>query len=324
MTDREVFFETVRFGKPDRMLFGVPSYGLGYMGVNHQGFDDNDHDDGHNKPVGAKWVDIWGTGWEKEYPDVMGFPKINPLAEMSALSTYNWPDPNDERICSKIYEDKARYTDMDLIINGSHRDTLWEKAYMLVGMENMMDYFYSEPDYARTVLHKIMDFQMGIAEHYIKNGVEMVGLGDDLGCQDRLLLSPYIINEFLAPEYKRLFDFYKDRDVLIGFHSCGHVEPILELFIELGVNILNPMQATANDFRRVISVTKGRMAILGGISTKIIMEGSDDDIRAVVKETIGILGAYGGYFCSADQGMPFTEHSIEVLRDSVTSYPIGY
>lgn len=99
----------------------------------------------------------------------MGFPKVNPLSDVENLKTYRWPDPNDERICRKIYKMAEDFHERDTkFLTGSHRDTLWEKAYMLVGMENMMKYFYMEPEYAKEILHKIMDFQLGIAKHYEK------------------------------------------------------------------------------------------------------------------------------------------------------------
>lgn len=72
----------------------------------------------------------------------MGFPKGNPLAETGALRGYRWPDPDDERICAPIHEAARAFDRPDeQFLHGSHRDTLWEKSYMLVGMENMMDYF---------------------------------------------------------------------------------------------------------------------------------------------------------------------------------------
>ena len=69
---------------------------------------------------------------------------------------------------------------------------------MLVGMENMLCYFLSEPEAVRELFHVIMDFQLGIARHYLTVGVEMVQLGDDLGSQSRLLLSPRLVHEFLV------------------------------------------------------------------------------------------------------------------------------
>ena len=324
MTDREVFFETVRFGKPDRRLYGAPYHMIGYLGANHESFDDPNNPDGKHSPVGTAWTDIWGTGWVKGQEGVMGIAKIYPLADPCSLDSYMWPDPNDERIYGKIYSgcDEFRLEE-NKVLTGLQRDPLWEKAHMLVGMENMLEYFYTEPEFVRAVLRRIMDFQLGIAEHYIKAGIEVLLLGDDLGCQDRLLLSPDIINEFLMPEYRRLFDFYKKRGVLIDFHSCGYVEPLLETFIDLGIDILNPLQATANDFNNVIEVTKGRMALRGGVSTRILMTGSDGEIRAAVADAIVILGKYGGYFCQQDQGLPFPPHAIEVLKEAVESSPVN-
>ena len=325
MTNRQNALEIIHFGKPEKVLAEIPVHTAEYFGMNHQSLEDTGIRDGHNKPVGSRWIDIWGTEWHKEFAGVMGFPKGNPLADMDRFASYKWPDPNDERFCRQIYEDAENCKpNADKLLCGSHRDTLWEKAYMLVGMENMMVYFYTDPAYAREILHHIMDFQLGIARHYIRAGVEIVSLGDDLGTQNSLILSPEILNEFLIPEYMRLFDFYRSRNILINFHSCGHVAPLLETFIAMGVNILNPLQATANDLCRVIAVTEGRMALCGGISTGLIMDGPIDQIRQTVKETIGLLGKNGGYFCMPDQTMPFPKENIQAFYQAVEefgSYP---
>lgn len=323
MTVKENAREIIRFGQPERTVTDLPCFEADYFGVNHQSPDDPPEvTDAHAyRPVGAKWRDIWHTEWHKEYPGVMGFPRGNPLADIDALTHYRWASPDDERICGRIYARAAAFHDKkNVFLSGSHRDTLWEKAYMLVGMENMMTYFYTEPDYARTILHHIMDFQLGIAAHYVNIGVEIVYMGDDLGTQSGLLLSPEIIREFLLPEYERLFTFYKKHGVLVNFHSCGHIEPLLETFIALGVDILNPVQATANDLRRVISITEGRMALMGGISTELLLNGPTEAIRAAVKDALALLGRRGGYFCGPDQYMPFPEENIQALRDAVAEY----
>jgi uroporphyrinogen decarboxylase len=291
--------------------------------VNHQSYDEQTHD-GHWRPVGEKWYDIWGTGWVRDRLDVMGFPVENPLAMPDALEGYVWPDPNDPRICNKIYEQAEAVRkvggDVNFFLSGSHRDTLWEKAYMLVGMENMMCYFYEEPEYAAEILHRIMDFQLGIAQHYCNVGVEMVNLGDDMGAQCSLLFSKKIFDRFFYPEYKRLFDFYKSKGVMINFHSCGHIEPLLDTFIELGVDILNPVQATANDLKKVFEKTHGKMALCGAISTGLLMDGTPEMIRRTVRETIELLGSDGGYFCTPDQYMPIPPENLAVLRETVYEF----
>lgn len=298
-------------------MSAVPSHGIGYKGCHHEGYAGG----GHHLPAGSCWTDIWGTMWQRLHPEVMGFPVKYPLADLpSALREYQWPDPDDERICGQIYEQARDWNRDESFLNGSHRDAIWEKSYMLVGMENMMCYFYTEPQAVRELLRRIMDFQLGIARHYLNAGAEMVEVGSDLGTQNRLLLSPEIISNFLVPEYRRLFNLYKRRNVLINFHSCGHIIPILDIFMDLGVDILNPVQAAANDLVRVRQETQGRMALQGGVSSVTIMNGPVEAIRKEVAVRLGQLGQDGGYFCGPDQSMPYPTEHIAAVYAAVEEY----
>jgi len=314
MNAKENALRIIRFDQPERVVSECPTHRIAYRGANHEGYKEG----GHHLPVGSRWVDIWGTGWHREHAGVMGFPREHPVADLPrALSTYEWPNPDDERICGWIYQLASGWDRDERLLLGSHRDTLWEKSYMLVGMQDLMCFFYTEPDAVRELLHRIMDFQLGIARHYVAVGVEMVGMGDDLGTQKGLLLSPAIIHEFLVPEYRRLFDFYSERGVLVNFHSCGHITPILEMFIDLGVDVLNPVQATANDLDEVRRLTQGRVALQGGVRSATIVDGPVKAIRDEVARRLWQLGREGGYFCGPDQGMPWPAEHIQALHDAV-------
>lgn len=317
MDARDNALRIMRFDRPERVVTEAPALTLTYHGCDHEGYES---DRGDDHPVGSSWVDVWGTAWHKVLDGVMGLPEGNPLADVADLKGYRWPDPDDERICGKIYRMAGAYAGGDRFLAGSHRDTLWEKAYMLVGMENMMTYFFSEPGFAREVLHRIMDFQLGIAEHYVKLGVELVNLGDDLGMQRGPLLGPRIVDAYLVPEYERLFRFYRERNVLISFHSCGHVESLVGTFMKLGVDVLSPVQATANDLERVRALTQGRMALRGGVSSAMIMQGPVERIVEEVRCRMWQLGRQGGYFCGQDQALPFPQAHIEALRQAVDEY----
>lgn len=271
--------------------------------------------------MGSRWTDIWGTTWHREHEGVMGFPRGHPLANLvEALPGYAWPDTNDERICSQIYEQAKDWNRNETFLTGSHRDTLWEKSYMLVGMENVMCFFYTEPEAVRELLHRIMDFQLGIVKHYLSVGVEMVTMSDDLGTQNGLLLSPEIIQEFLVPEYRRLFNIYKQHGVIINFHSCGNITPILDMFMDLGVDILNPIQATANNLDELRRITQNRMVLQGGVSSATIVSGPVEAIRREVAQRIWQLGRDGGYFCCPDQGMPWPAEHIQAMNAAVGEF----
>jgi uroporphyrinogen decarboxylase len=319
MDAKENALRIIRFDGPERVTSGCPEHTIAYRGANHEGYAEG----GHHLPVGSRWTDIWGTGWYREHEGVMGFPREHPLADLPrVLSGYLWPDPDDERICGWIYEQVEGWDSHKTFLRGSHRDTLWEKSYMLVGMQDLMCFFYTEPGAVRELLHRIMDFQLGIARHYLSVGAEMVGMGDDLGTQKGLLLSPDLIEGFLVPEYRRLFDLYRERGVLVKFHSCGNITPIVETFLDLGVDILNPVQATANNLGELRRRTQGRMALQGGVRSATVVSGPVSAIRSEVALRLWQLGREGGYFCGPDQGMPWPEEHIQALRDAVDE--LGY
>jgi len=323
MNAKENARRIIRFDRPERVVAGCPAHRVAYRGCHHEGYEGG----GHHLPVGSRWVDIWGTTWHREHEGVMGFPEAPPLADLPrALAGFTWPDADDERICAWIYEQAERWDRGEAFLSGAHRDTLWEKGYMLVGMESLMCFFYTDPEAVRELLHRVMDFQLGIARHYLAVGVEMVGMGDDLGTQRGPLLSPEIIREFFVPEYRRLFDLYRERGVMVNFHSCGHIAPMLDVFMDLGVDVLNPVQATANDLDEVRRRTQGRMALQGGVSSATVVSGPVAAIRQEVTERLWQLGREGGYFCGPDQGMPWPEEHIEALHAAVEElgrYPLS-
>jgi len=318
MTGKQNALEIIRFGKPERVLMHLPSQGVAYFGANHE---DPAGGPGADGPVGTKWTDIWGVGWEKEQDGVMGFPRRNPLADpVAALKTYQWPNPDDERICGRIYTMAQGHDRTEKFLCSSHRETLWEKCYVLGGMENMMCAFFAEPNAVREILHRIMDFQLGVARHYLAVGIELAGLGDDLGTQLGPILSPDLIREFLVPEYRRLFELYRRHKVLIAFHSCGNITPIIDVFLELGVDILNPLQATANDLGEIRRRTQGRMCLHGGVRSDLIASGTIPEIQREARRLMWELGRDGGYFCAPDQGIPWPEEHYAALEQAVAEY----
>ena len=197
MNDKEVFLRTVRHEKPERILCKIPGFELCYNGCHHE----DEHGIAHDRPTGESWKDIWGVGWHKDLEGVMGFPREHPLADLARLDSFAFPDAMDPACYGQIFAMKEEYTRRGLsetaILCGSHRDTLWERAYMLVGMEDMMVYFYTEPELARRLLARIMDFQLQMAGRYIRAGIQMANLSDDMGAQSGLLLGERI---FMLPK----------------------------------------------------------------------------------------------------------------------------
>ncbi len=115
-------------------------------------------------------------------------------------------------------------------------------------------------------------------------------------------------------------DLYKAKGCLVSFHSCGSVRDLAPELMDLGVDILNPAQATANDLAALRLRTQGTMALQGAVSSQTIMQGPPARIRAEVEERIRGLGSRGGYICGPDQGMPYPPSHIDALERAVADF----
>jgi uroporphyrinogen decarboxylase len=134
--------------------------------------------------------------------------------------------------------------------------------------------------------------------------VDIICIGDDLGTQDSLLMSPKTYREILKPIHADYIDFIKDRtDAKVFFHTDGDVSPLIDDLIEIGVDILNPIQTSAGNMSDLSELKErfgDEIVFCGAIDTQnVLPNGSPEDVRSEVKRVIGTLGPGGGYLLSA-------------------------
>jgi len=316
LTEKENAERIIGFGNPDRVGTHVPMQLISYLGCNHEGYQEKPN------PDSSVWEDIWGTTWRLESEYISEMPVNHPISDgWSSVEKYRWPDPDDDRLVSKIYQDlETIQDDQDSFLTGFHRDLLLEKGSMLAGMQNLMIWFKTDSELVKFIFQRIMDFQLGIAKHYLACNVEMVKFGEDLGGQTSALFSHEVFEKFLLPEYKRIFNFYKGKNIKVYFHSCGQIENFIDDFINLGVDILNPVQATANNLVLVRERTMGKIALEGGVNSSIIMQADKTALKKEVLHRLLQLGSDGGYFCCPDQKMPYPEKNIQFIDFLVNKF----
>jgi uroporphyrinogen decarboxylase len=134
--------------------------------------------------------------------------------------------------------------------------------------------------------------------------LDIVKIGDDLGTQDRLLMSPGMYRSVLKPIHADYIRFIKERTAAkVFFHTDGDVFDILEDFIEIGVDILNPVQTSAGrmaNLRELKRRVEGRLVLCGAVDTHhILPRGTPDDVRREVRRVIDILSPHGGYMLAS-------------------------
>jgi len=243
--------------------------------------------------------EYWGPA--KVVPE--NFPKSHPITSMEELKNYEWPDPDDPALLDPIEEICKTYQkDYFIIVDLS--STLIEASYAhLVGTQNFFLFLYDEPELIRGVLDGLTEYYTALGRNVVKRGVDMVRVGDDVGAQQSMLVSPDVWRELAKPRFQSMFDAFRKEnpDVFIKLHSCGDYSPIIPDIVDLGVDFSGLMQPTGgNKDQRGIKHNYGDdIALVGGFDVqRLLPRGQVEDVRAGVLEVMKNLAVGGGYVFS--------------------------
>ena len=261
------------------------------------------------------WTDRFGITWEMGMPGVVPFPVDNPLADIEKqLDTYKFPDPNG-LIMNQDMLDRLKTIDRDnFLIVGHMTYFCFERAWALMGMDNFLAAIIEFPEQIKYMLHEVAKYARGVFDRYLEMGVDAVSFSEDLGMQKALMMSPAHFREFFIPEYKYAFENVLKESKMVNFHSCGCVHEIASDLADIGITILNPVQARANDLHKLKRDVYGKTALDGGIDTHLLATGTPDDVRAEVIRVLEILKPGGGYICGPDQYIPgMTEENMQMM-----------
>ncbi|MGQ9623729.1 MAG: uroporphyrinogen decarboxylase family protein [Candidatus Caldatribacteriaceae bacterium] len=237
-----------------------------------------------------------------EYTEIVYHPLAN--ATLYDLESFTWPDFSDRSRVRGLKEEvlelyeKTEYA----ICLGSVGGRILEQCQWLRGMEKFMIDLVANKDFAHALLDKMVELQKQFFANVLSEigeYVEVVVMGDDLASQDRLLMSPELYREMIKPRQYELFSFVKKLTrAKIMYHSDGAVYPLIGDLVEIGVDILNPLQPLAKgmDLERIKREFGKKLCFWGGIDIQRTLPfGSKEDIIAEVKERLRVLGEGGGY-----------------------------
>ena len=179
---------------------------------------------------------------------------------------------------------------------------IFEKAWELRGIQNMFEDLIANQEFVEVLFEKILSVYKKIYGYFLDicgEFLDIVQITDDLGTQDSLLMSPFLYRRLLKPRHKELVDFIKDKTpARIAIHTDGSMMPLIEDLIEVGFEVLNPVQVSAKDMdtRELKEKYGNRLSFWGAIDTQWVLPfGSTQDVRNEVIRRISDLGRNGGY-----------------------------
>ncbi len=235
------------------------------------------------------------------YNEFFEFPLAH--AETKAdIENYDWFDPEWPSRFRLANSAVKEYSEKYAIV-GDLETTIFETAWYLTGLEKLLMDLLMEPDYLLVLLDKIMHINLVTGTKLIEAGANIIWAGDDFGMQSGMMLDLDSWRKHFKPRIKYLFGEFKkvNPKVKIAWHSCGSILPIIPDFIEIGLDILNPLQPLADGMNPEYLVQNyGRdLVFFGGIDIQeLLPNGSIAQIKDEVKRRIEIFGKYNGYLCA--------------------------
>lgn len=248
-------------------------------------------------------INEWGIGHRKG--EFEHFTKIeSPMSKFTTLDEFkNYPyiDPENDFDWEAFKKQVKDLQDQDLIVFAGLATTVFEVAWQMRGFENLMYDLYEEPELACYLMDRITSIRVEWAKRYAQAGCDCLHLGDDVSTQLDMMLSPEMWRKFLKPRLKRVIDAAKavKPDIIIDYHGDGNLTKIIPDLIEIGVQILNPIQPECMDPIEIKRIYGDKLAFRGCIGTQTTMPfGTPEEVDMVCRKLIEKVGKGGGLILS--------------------------
>jgi uroporphyrinogen decarboxylase len=257
-------------------------------------------------------IDLWGIKWKQVfYSNGCHYYELiySPLAEadIEDLDKYPWPDPEDPGYTMGLADevrDLYENTDYALMADSGFKD-FWELAYMLRGYEQFLMDLKTNPEFVTSLLEKLLEINVAGTTRFLDTVgryIQVIRTSDDLATQNGLMMSPETYRTLIKPVYKKFFKLIKSKtDAKIFYHGCGDVRELMNDLIDIGVDIINPVQVSAMGDTAVLKKKYGnKLAFWGAIDTQqVLPRGTEKEVQTEVKRRIHDLGPGGGFVAAA-------------------------
>jgi uroporphyrinogen decarboxylase len=244
------------------------------------------------KDYGSHVTDEFGVVWTTNEID-RGVP-VGPCITEPNLSDYTFPNPVRGYRFEHLDDWCQRNADHFTIL---WVGDLWERATFMCGMERLLLYTAVEPEFVSALLAEITDYILQTMNVlFDRFEFDCVALSDDYGTQQSLLISPDAWRRFVKPRLLDIFSAAKSAGKTVFLHSCGNVQAVIPDLIELGLDILHPIQPEAMDILELRNEFGHRLTFCGGLGTQnLLVNGSPRDVADEVRRLKQEMGRQGGY-----------------------------
>jgi len=256
---------------------------------------------------GERHTDFWGIKWEKvgHFNQIVDFPLAEATKEQ--ILSYRFPTGHREELLMQmtpVVRDSASW-----FVGCDVSPCVFEMYFRLRGMADALLDMAHDKELAGEMLKRCADFSIELAERACKRyRLDWLWTGDDVAGQESLIMSPGMWRELIKPQLRRVFDVGRSADLWVAYHCCGALRPIIADLIEMGLDVLNPIQCNCPGMDPLeLKREFGRyLAFMGGVDTvNLLPHGSVADVRRSTARLIeGMTSDGGGYILAASHTVP--------------------
>lgn len=274
-------------------------------------------------------IDPFGCIWSFNIESYQGQVIGHPLEKWENLKDYSFPDPDEglpaegsDKVIpwSRISEDIEKMKAEGSLVRVSLMHGLFfQRLYYLRGFTNLMRDFIQRPPQLYDLIESLTEYILELVNRLLKCGrIDVVYIGDDLGTQTRMPISPSIFREFIYPSYRKIFGRIRESGVHVYFHSDGHIIEVVDQIIDAGVSILN-LQDKVNGLENIKSLCKGKVCIDVDVDRQhLVPFGKPEEIKLHIKRIIEELSLKkGGLMIEAEVHPPTPPANIKALAESM-------
>lgn len=255
---------------------------------------------------GESHIDAWGIRWMREYGfnQIASFPLANSTPE--EVLAYAFPNSQIDALFEAMDLTAARRGEYFLGCDIS--PCAFEMYWRLRSMEPAMLDMVESPDLAAEMFQRCASFSMQLAEEAFRRyPLDWLWTGDDVASQNGMMFSPKTWRTLVKPALARVFNVGKARGAWLAYHSCGAPRPIIPDLIEMGMDVLNPIQVNCPgmDIFELKREFGDVITFMGGLDTQYLLPiGSTLDVRRAVRRLMDEVACDGGYILAASHTIP--------------------
>jgi len=246
--------------------------------------------------------DEFGVVWNRTVDRDIGVVEECPLTGRT-LDGYQFPDPHDPRRYAALPALLHRHSDRFRFVSIGF--SLFERAWSLRGMLDLMVDMLEAPAFVDELLDAVVEFDMGILDEVLRYDIDGVQFGDDWGQQNGLLFGRPLWRRFIKPRIARLYGRVKAAGKAVMIHCCGRVQELFPELIEIGLDVFNPFQPEVMDPVAIKRQFGDRLTFFGGMSIQRVLPfGTPDEVRQEAQRLIREVGPGGGFILAPSHDMP--------------------